>query len=130
MIPRQELLDLAADFGLAPNVVEKDYALGWLLAGFGEHPDTRDSWLFKGGTCLKKCFFETYRLSFMRSRRLSPATEHGPSLSNGAGVSCGRRGYCSGCVAITPGVEVQHSGASGTAGQLHENVTINFRFSW
>ena len=63
MIPRQELLDLATDFGLAPNVVEKDYALGWLLAGFGEHSDTRDSWLFKGGTCLKKCFFETYRFS-------------------------------------------------------------------
>ena len=63
MIPRQELLDLAADFGLAPNVVEKDYALGWMLAGFGQHPDTRDTWLFKGGTCLKKCFFETYRFS-------------------------------------------------------------------
>ncbi len=63
MIPRQEMLDLAADFGLASNVIEKDYALGWLLAGFGQHPDTRDSWLFKGGTCLKKCFFETYRFS-------------------------------------------------------------------
>lgn len=58
MIPRQELLDLAAEFGLAPNVVEKDYALGLLLGGFGQHPDTRDAWLFKGGTCLKKCFFE------------------------------------------------------------------------
>ncbi len=63
MINRQEILDLATDFGLAPNVVEKDYALGWLLAGFGQHPDTRNSWLFKGGTCLKKCFFETYRFS-------------------------------------------------------------------
>lgn len=63
MIPRQELLDLAADFGLAPNVVEKDYALGWMLAAFGQHPDTRNTWLFKGGTCLKKCFFETYRFS-------------------------------------------------------------------
>ena len=63
MIPKQELLDLATDFGLQPNVVEKDYALGWMLAAFGEHPDTRDAWLFKGGTCLKKCFFETYRFS-------------------------------------------------------------------
>ena len=63
MIPKQELLDLAADFGLAPNVVEKDYALGWMLAAFGQHPETRDTWLFKGGTCLKKCFFETYRFS-------------------------------------------------------------------
>jgi hypothetical protein len=63
MIPRQEVLDLAADFGLTPNVIEKDYALGWLLAALGEHPATRDAWLFKGGTCLKKCYFETYRFS-------------------------------------------------------------------
>lgn len=63
MIQKQEVLDLAMDFGLAPHVVEKDYALGWLLAGFGQHPETRDTWLFKGGTCLKKCFFETYRFS-------------------------------------------------------------------
>lgn len=63
MIQRQELLDLATDFGLQANVVEKDYALGWLLAGIGQHAETRDSWVFKGGTCLKKCFFETYRFS-------------------------------------------------------------------
>ena len=63
MIQRQELLDLAADFGLQPNVVEKDYALGWLLAGIGNHPAKRDTCVFKGGTCLKKCFFETYRFS-------------------------------------------------------------------
>jgi len=63
MIAREELLDLAADFGLAANVVEKDYALGWVLAALGQHPATRESWLFKGGTCLKKCFFETYRFS-------------------------------------------------------------------
>ena len=61
MIPRQELRDLATDFGLDPNVVEKDYALGWLLAGINHHPEISDQWLFKGGTCLKKCFFETYR---------------------------------------------------------------------
>jgi predicted nucleotidyltransferase component of viral defense system len=23
----------------------------------------RDAWVFKGGTCLKKCFVETYRFS-------------------------------------------------------------------
>lgn len=63
MIAKQELLELAKDFGLAAEVVEKDYALGWMLAAIGQHPDTRDTWLFKGGTCLKKCFFETYRFS-------------------------------------------------------------------
>jgi virulence-associated protein VagC len=63
MIAKKELLELAKDFGLRVEVVEKDYALGWMLAAIGQHPDTRDTWLFKGGTCLKKCFFETYRFS-------------------------------------------------------------------
>ncbi len=63
MIQKQELLALATDFGLQPNVVEKDYVLGWLLAGIGAHPSTKNTWVFKGGTCLKKCFFETYRFS-------------------------------------------------------------------
>ena len=63
MIDRQEILDFAADFGLDPNVVEKDYVLGWLLAGIGAHAEIGGQWLFKGGTCLKKCFFETYRFS-------------------------------------------------------------------
>ena len=63
MISRQETLDLSREFGLNPNVVEKDYVLGWLLAGIFNHPALRSSWVFKGGTCLKKCYFETYRFS-------------------------------------------------------------------
>jgi predicted nucleotidyltransferase component of viral defense system len=63
MINREEMLEFAREFQLEPNVVEKDYALGWLLAGVGNHPVLRDAWVFKGGTCLKKCFFETYRFS-------------------------------------------------------------------
>jgi predicted nucleotidyltransferase component of viral defense system len=27
------------------------------------HEELVESWIFKGGTCLKKCFFETYRFS-------------------------------------------------------------------
>lgn len=63
MIGRDEVLELAREFQLAANVVEKDYALGWVLAGIANHPALRDSWVFKGGTCLKKCYFETYRFS-------------------------------------------------------------------
>lgn len=63
MIDRQEVMEMAKEFGLIPEVIEKDYALGWLLAGIAEHPVIGDSWAFKGGTCLKKCFFETYRFS-------------------------------------------------------------------
>ena len=63
MIGRQEILELSREFSLRPNVVEKDYALGWLLFGIGQHPELKDKWIFKGGTCLKKCYFETYRFS-------------------------------------------------------------------
>lgn len=56
-------MDLAREFGLDPNVVEKDYVLGWLLAGISNHSALYGNWVFKGGTCLKKCYFETYRFS-------------------------------------------------------------------
>ncbi len=63
MIDRQEVMDFAREFGLAAQVIEKDYTLGWLLAGIAAHPEIGQSWIFKGGTCLKKCYFETYRFS-------------------------------------------------------------------
>ena len=37
--------------------------LGWVLAGIGTEPALRDGWVFKGGTCLKKCYLETFRFS-------------------------------------------------------------------
>ena len=63
MIDKREVLEAASAFGLLPGVIEKDYVLGWLLAGINAHPALADSWVFKGGTCLKKCYFETYRFS-------------------------------------------------------------------
>lgn len=63
MIDKQEVMDFAREFGLTPQVIEKDYTLGWLLAGIAAHPIIGESWAFKGGTCLKKCYFETYRFS-------------------------------------------------------------------
>ncbi len=63
MIPKQEIMALAAELQLQAHVVEKDYALGWFLAGISAHPVIGPRWVFKGGTCLKKCYFETYRFS-------------------------------------------------------------------
>ena len=63
MIDRREILDIASAFGLSPQVVEKDYVLGWVLAGIYQHAALTENWIFKGGTCLKKCYFETYRFS-------------------------------------------------------------------
>lgn len=63
MIGRRELFDLRAQWGLDLGVIEKDYALGWLLAGIASEPALATSWIFKGGTCLRKCYYETYRFS-------------------------------------------------------------------
>lgn len=63
MIDRREILEAASSLSLLPNVVEKDYVLGWILAGIDAHEELSESWVFKGGTCLKKCYFETYRFS-------------------------------------------------------------------
>ncbi len=63
MIEKREILDVAERMSLQPHIVEKDYVLGWMLAGIYAHDELRESWVFKGGTCLKKCFFETYRFS-------------------------------------------------------------------
>ena len=63
MIDKREILAIAQQTSLTPHIVEKDNVLGWMLAGIYGHEDLAESWVFKGGTCLKKCFFETYRFS-------------------------------------------------------------------
>jgi len=63
LISKDEILSVADETGLTPSVVEKDYVLGWLLAAIHQNAALSDGWVFKGGTCLKKCYFETYRFS-------------------------------------------------------------------
>ena len=63
MIPHGEILALRAEWGLRDDVIEKDYVLGWLLAAIASEPRLADRWVFKGGTCLRKCYYETYRFS-------------------------------------------------------------------
>lgn len=63
MIPARELFDLRTEWSLDIGVIEKDYVLGWLLAGIANQPELASSWIFKGGTCLRKCYYETYRFS-------------------------------------------------------------------
>jgi len=62
MIPKAQLLTIAKNYKLLPNTVQKDYVIGWLLRSISQH-EMVSKWVFKGGTCLKKCYFETYRFS-------------------------------------------------------------------
>jgi len=63
LIRHAEIVARVAEWQLSHAVIEKDYVLGWLLWGIGSDPRLQDGWVFKGGTCLKKCYFETYRFS-------------------------------------------------------------------
>ncbi|MBI2169235.1 MAG: nucleotidyl transferase AbiEii/AbiGii toxin family protein [Actinobacteria bacterium] len=63
MIPNRELLDLRGEWQLRVDVIEKDYVLGWMLAAIAAEPDLGRTWVFKGGTCVRKCYYETYRFS-------------------------------------------------------------------
>jgi len=63
VITRAALDERVREWGLRDDVVEKDYVLGWLLWGIGSNRSLGASWVFKGGTCLKKCYIETYRFS-------------------------------------------------------------------
>jgi predicted nucleotidyltransferase component of viral defense system len=63
VITRADLNARVSEWQLADHVIEKDYVLGWLLWGIGQHARLSVLWAFKGGTCLKKCFVETFRFS-------------------------------------------------------------------
>lgn len=62
MIPKAQILQYSNSYELQPTTVEKDYVIGWLLTAISSHSEF-SKWVFKGGTCLKKCYFETYRFS-------------------------------------------------------------------
>ena len=63
LITRTELNEKIREWGIREDVIEKDYVIGWTLWGIGSNPQLSNSWAFKGGTCLKKCYIETYRFS-------------------------------------------------------------------
>ena len=63
MISRTELNERVHEWAMREDVIEKDYIIGWLLWGIGSNLSLSASWVFKGGTCLKKCYLETYRFS-------------------------------------------------------------------
>src|SRR3546814_17664191 len=68
MIPQRDLSRIANGL-LKPRgrrvpeaVIERDYCLAWFLTGLAQHP-LREFLAFKGGTALRRCWFENYRFS-------------------------------------------------------------------
>jgi len=63
MISEAEVRRIAGGFGVDPSVVDHDYALGCFLHYLALQPHVQESWVFKGGTSLRKCYFPEYRFS-------------------------------------------------------------------
>ena len=58
---RDRIRDAARQSGTQQMVIEKDYALSYILAGIAVQPELAQSLVFKGGTVLKKVYFPDYR---------------------------------------------------------------------
>lgn len=63
MITRADIDERVGEWGLRDEIVEKDFVLGWVLWGIGSDSTLASHWIFRGGTCLKKCYIETFRFS-------------------------------------------------------------------
>jgi len=63
LISIDEVRRIAGALELEPRVIDHDYVLGCYLCFLGTHPLVQKKWLFKGGTALRKCYFEEYRFS-------------------------------------------------------------------
>jgi predicted nucleotidyltransferase component of viral defense system len=61
LILQKEIREKAQTWKVPPETVDKDYVLGHFLSLFSEK--FNDQLVFKGGTCLRKCYFPDYRFS-------------------------------------------------------------------
>jgi uncharacterized protein len=63
MIKPGEIQQKAREAGVRDQQIEKDYVLSWVLKGIAQHEQLSKTIVFKGGTVLKKIYFEDYRFS-------------------------------------------------------------------
>ncbi|MCD6092073.1 MAG: nucleotidyl transferase AbiEii/AbiGii toxin family protein [Bacteroidales bacterium] len=63
MIKPGEIQKKARTEGVRDQQIEKDYILSWILQGVAMQSELSKAIVFKGGTVLKKVYFEDYRFS-------------------------------------------------------------------
>ena len=63
MITPKEINKRAAENRVSDRQIEKDYVLTWVLAGVSTNETLSKALTFKGGTVLKKCYFQDFRFS-------------------------------------------------------------------
>lgn len=52
-----DIIKIANEKSVPKTTIDKDWVLGHLLNTFYSYNDNRANFIFKGGTCLRKCFF-------------------------------------------------------------------------
>ncbi len=63
MIIQKEILKISKNLGIQSFVLDKDWVLGHFLNAMFDFEEVKENFVFKGGTCLKKCYFPDYRFS-------------------------------------------------------------------
>jgi predicted nucleotidyltransferase component of viral defense system len=63
MIAQKEINKIATQNRVSDRQIEKDYVISWLLFAISKNEILREALVFKGGTVLKKAYFEDYRFS-------------------------------------------------------------------
>lgn len=137
MITADETRRLAREAGLAAGVLEKDYAITWLLHGI-YHRDSklRNLLIFKGGTAIRKVYFpEIWRLSedldfTIVSRERPEAVKAGfeevfSLLASASGITFSLRDFNSGRWSIL--ANVQYVGPLGAKNRIAHDITLKER---
>ncbi|MBW6484198.1 MAG: nucleotidyl transferase AbiEii/AbiGii toxin family protein [Vicingaceae bacterium] len=63
MILKKEIEVKAETQNIPKSTIDKDWVLGHFIDAIFSIPECEESLIFKGGTCLRKCYFPNYRFS-------------------------------------------------------------------
>ncbi|HKK09912.1 MAG TPA: nucleotidyl transferase AbiEii/AbiGii toxin family protein [Bacteroidales bacterium] len=63
MITQKEIIEASQQYNVPKSAIDKDWVLGHLLNALFSFDDIRNQFVFKGGTCLRKVYFDDYRFS-------------------------------------------------------------------
>lgn len=63
MILKKEIESIAEAQSVLKSTIDKDWVLGHFIDGIYSIPELKEVLIFKGGTCLRKCYFPNYRFS-------------------------------------------------------------------
>lgn len=63
MILKKEIESVAEEKGVPKSTIDKDWVLGHFIDAIFSQAECRELFVFKGGTCLRKCYFPDYRFS-------------------------------------------------------------------